>query len=105
MSKAAYSAKRPQNDAAVPFGLRVAFAGLTALSATLGGEGQDHKGGLLGAGAARFGVLAEESDESDSILMQDAAFRFCSRSLSGHPKASGAAPKDKGCFFGGTAKA
>src|ERR1700688_201323 len=26
-------------------------------------------------------------------------------SLSGHPKASGAAPKDKVCFFGGTAKA
>lgn len=50
------------DDATVPFGLAVAFAGLAVLPATPGGEGQDHERGLLGAGAARFGVLAEESD-------------------------------------------
>ena len=30
----------------------------------------------------------------------DAVLRFCSRSRSGHPEASGAGPKDKGCFSG-----
>ena len=33
------------------------------------------------------------------------SFRFGLPLLSGHPKASGAAPKDKVCFLGGTAKA
>jgi hypothetical protein len=52
-------------------------------------------------GSFDFGVLAEESNESDSILKHDVVLLFCSGCLSGHPKASGAAPQDKVCFFGG----
>src|SRR6185437_12206054 len=57
------------------------------------------------AGGLDFGVFAEESNESGSILIHDVFLLFWPRCLSGHPKASEAAPKDKVCFFGGTAKA
>src|SRR5260370_32859884 len=88
----------------MPGRLRLALAGLAILPATVGHKRKQCKRCVV-AGGFDFGVSADESNESGSILIHDVVLLFCSRCLSGHPKASGAAPKDKVCFFGGAAKA
>src|SRR5262245_4584839 len=89
------------NDAAVPGCTALAFTSFAVFPAPLGGQGQHRKLGLA-LGGANLGVLAEESDEGDSILIHDLVLLFCSRSLSGHSEASGARSQgSRSAFLGG----
>jgi hypothetical protein len=57
-------------NAAVPGGLRLILARFAILPTALGGQRQDGECGVA-LGAADFGILAEESDESGSILVHN----------------------------------
>jgi len=55
------------DDAAMPLGVAVVFAGLLVLVGTLGGKRED--GEVRAVGCVGAGVLSEESDERDAVLL------------------------------------
>src|SRR5579862_8204747 len=92
------------DDAAVPGRLRLTVARLAILPVA-GGCKRQHRERCVVAGGLHFGVFAEKSNESSSIHFAFSFFFLFPRVSRGTRKASGAAPKDKVCWFGGTAKA
>src|SRR6185437_14484387 len=55
------------DDAAMPLGMAVVLAGLLVLVRTLGGQREDSKARVVGGVGG--GVLTEESDERDAVLI------------------------------------
>src|SRR5579871_5282921 len=86
-----------EDDATVPFGVLDVLA--LFLVGRLGCQGESGKAAVVVG--ANFGIAAEESDESDSVLVHGGDLRFVEFpvSCSGHPSRServGPAPKRQG---------
>ncbi len=73
------------DDAAMPLGMAVVFAGLLVLVAGLGGKRENGKAGIVGG--AGDGVVAEEADERNAILIHGESPLFEFPDWPGHPLA------------------
>ena len=73
------------DDAAMPLGMAVVFAGLLVLVAGLGGKRENGEAGIVGG--AGDGVVAEEADERNAILLHGESPLFEFPDWPGHPLA------------------
>ena len=73
------------DDAAMPLGMAVVFAGLLVLVAGLGGKRENGKAGIVGG--AGDGVVAQEADERNAILIHGESPLFEFPDWPGHPLA------------------
>ena len=90
-------------DAAVPGCLSEALTCGSVFPATLGRQ-RKHGERWVVARGLHFGVLAEESNESGSILIHDAVLHFCPGVSRGTQKRAEPLPREPERFVGGTGR-